>query len=188
MVPYPSEFESALVENFDVLYRMARSLLGPKDGVEDLVQESSLRAMRAFPRLRHHDNLRSWFARIVHTTFLDQLRYDQRRMAFPLDDHIQDVESQGLDGEEWEPEILREGFEDSLVDILAELSPGARAVVQLVDVEGFSYDEVAEALDIAVGTVRSRLFRARRQLYQALKPRDQLASDSRDTTSSEEQR
>lgn len=182
MVPKP-DFERALVENFDVLYRMARALTGPSDQAEDLVQEASLRAMRAFPRLAHHDNLRSWFARVVHTTFLDLRRREQRQPTDSLEEHPNALEVQSVEAVEWQPQILREGFEDELQAHLDALGPGSRAVVQLVDVEGFRYEEVAEVLDVPIGTVRSRLFRARRALYEALGPPD--ASDHSESSSEE---
>lgn len=164
----PAAFERALEENFAVLYRMARTLATDEDEVEDLVQDASLRAMRAFPRLEHRDNLRSWFARVVHTTFLDRRRYEKRRPAEALDEAMDEVERHTASVSPWEPRVLSEGFDDVVAAALAELSPEARAVVQLTDVEGFTYQEVADALEIPVGTVRSRLFRARGALQKAL--------------------
>lgn len=180
MAPTSMDFERALDEHFDVLYRMARSLLGDADGADDLVQDASLRAMRAFDELEHHENLRSWFARVVYTCFLDGRRYERRRAAFPLDDHEDDVEFRAAELSAWEPAILRSGFEDELEAHLARLPAGSRAVVQLVDVEGFTYEEVSQSLDLPIGTVRSRLFRARRALYRALRPDD----DGRDLRAS----
>jgi RNA polymerase sigma-70 factor (ECF subfamily) len=183
MAPTSTDFERALHEHFDVLYRMARSLLGDAEGVEDLVQDASLRALRAFDELEHHENLRSWFARVVYTCFLDGRRYERRRPSVPLDEYGEDVELRAAELSTWEPAILRNGFEDELEAHLARLPAGSRAVLQLVDVEGFSYQEVSQALDLPIGTVRSRLFRARRTLYRALRP-DGDAQDVR-TSSAE---
>ncbi len=165
--PIPPEtierFEREVLPHVDVAYRMAITLTHDPDRAADLVQEAILRALRAFPRLQHHDNLRSWLARVVHTTFLDMVRYEQRRPVESLDEH--DDASDGAYGfVEMQPAVISESVDDDFEAALASLPPGWRSIVHLVDVEGMSYEETSIALDVPVGTVRSRLHRARHRL------------------------
>ena len=165
-------FEREVLPHVDVAYRMARSLTHDEDQAHDLVQDAALRALKAFPRLQHADNLRSWLARIVHTTFLDRVRYDNRRPTSSLDDAELDDTALGVT--EFDPLVFEQALDDDYDACMQVLPPSWRATVQLVDVEGMSYEEAAEALDVPVGTVRSRLHRARQRLYVELCQRLQL--------------
>ena len=159
-------FEREVMPHVDVAYRMARTLTRDEDQVADLVQDAALRALRAFPSLTHHDNLRSWLARIVHTTFLDRVRYDRRRPTSPIED--EDFDDAALGSIEYDPLVFEQALDDDYEACMQALPEAWRLTVQLVDVEGMSYEDAAAALDAPVGTVRSRLHRGRRRLYEEL--------------------
>jgi len=168
----PSEkarFEVEIVPHLDVLYRMARSVCGDDDLADDVAQEAFLKALRGFARLEPGTNGRSWMARIVHNTCRDHWRRRNRQPERGWDEEIAAEVEGRQDGSHWEPRLIREAFDDEIESALGELPPRWRAAVLLVDVEGWSYEEAAAGLEIAPGSLRSALHRARRQLYLSLR-------------------
>jgi RNA polymerase sigma-70 factor (ECF subfamily) len=158
-------FEELIVPEMPFLARVSRSMSHSAAEADDLAQETLMKAYRAMARFdgRHP---RAWLARIARNTAINR---DQRNREFLLsEDGI--VEPDNDDGEINDPEqiVLGAEVDENLRRALDELPPAFRVVVQLVDVEELSYAEAAEALDIPVGTVMSRLHRARRRLRQAL--------------------
>lgn len=159
-------FEREVMPHIDVAYRMARTMTHDEDQVADLVQDAALRALKAFPSLTHHDNLRSWLARIVHTTFLDRVRYEKRRPTTAIEDETLDDAALGTF--EYDPLVFEQALDDDYEHCMRALPETWRLVVQLVDVEGLNYEDAAQVLDIPIGTVRSRLHRGRKRLYEEL--------------------
>ena len=163
-------FEEEIVPHLDVLYRMACSVCRNGDLAEDIAQEAFMKALSGFSGLRPGTNSRSWLARIVHNTCRDYWRRHHRRPEESWDGaELADLESEDTQVE-WEPEILRNAFDDRIEAALLELPPRWRAAVQLVDVEGWSYDEAAHSLDMPPGSLRSALHRARKSIYDRLAP------------------
>ncbi len=128
----------ALLENLDTLYSTARRLTGRTDLAEDLVQDTASKALQAIPTLRDDRNLRAWLFRILVNNLRDFLR---REPDEPL----------------IEPDTALDG-----------LSPCARAVIILIEVQGFTISEAASMLQSPPGTVASRLARARTELRDRL--------------------
>ena len=162
-------FQQEILPHLDVAYRMGLALSRDPDRAEDLAQEALLKALRSLDGLRPGTNARSWLARVVHTTWLDQVRKDQRRAEEPWEEGLDQV----ADGDEeaWQPELMRRALNDCWEEGLALLPAEWRTTLMLVEVEGFAYEEAAEAMDIPVGTVRSRLHRARGRLHRFLEER-----------------
>ncbi len=173
MLPHlsPAEkhrFEAEIVPHLDVLYRMARSVCSDGDLSDDVAQEAFLKALAGFEGFRPGSNGRSWLARIVHNTCRDHWRARHRRGEQGWDDEIEaEVEAQGAEPG-WEPGIIRDAFDDDVDRALKALPPRWRAAVLLVDVDGWSYDEAADGLGIAPGSLRSALHRARRVMVRTL--------------------
>jgi RNA polymerase sigma-70 factor (ECF subfamily) len=145
---------------YSTAHRMTRS---PQDA-EDLVQETYLRAYRAFDRYRPGTNIRAWLYTILHRARTDMLRRSGRRP--------ETVELAG-DGPAVAPEqhaLLAEG--EDVGQALAALPEAFRTAVVLRDVEEFSYQEIAGILDVPVGTVMSRIHRGRAALRRALAGRN----------------
>ncbi|MDP2793416.1 MAG: sigma-70 family RNA polymerase sigma factor [Sulfurisoma sp.] len=151
------------------LYRIAYSWCHDGNLAEDLVQETLIRALERAGQLRDPERLPAWLAAILVNCWRDHLR----RLK-PTDD-IAELEESLFDDENRSPESSAECNQlvKRVRDEIAMLPVGQRQVLTLVDLEEFSYAEVAEALDIPVGTVMSRLCRAR----QALKGRLQAARE-----------
>lgn len=162
-------FAAEIEPHLDVLYRMARATCCDADLADDVAQEAFLKAVRGFGGLRPGSNGRSWLARIVHNTCRDHWRARARQGEAGWDDDLAaEAERSGI-APDWEPAVIRDAFDDEVEAALRALPPRWRASVLLVDVEGWSYDEAAASLDLAPGTLRSGLHRARRSLYERLR-------------------
>ena len=147
----------------------------PSDA-EDLVQETYLKAYRAFGSFKEGTNLKAWLYRILTNTFINSYRARKRR---PEQTDIDDVEDLylyrrlgGLEavsaGRSAEEEVLEHFTEGEVKAAVEALPEQFRMAVLLADVEGFSYKEIAEILDIPIGTVMSRLHRGRKALQKTL--------------------
>ena len=170
------ELETEALGYIDSLYRTALRMTRNPADAEDLVQEAYLRAFRSLHQFRPGTNLRAWIFRIMTNAYINDYRKRSRRPAssslddleeFYLYDHLIDS---GVQPQSERPEdvVLNRLTADDVIEALEELSDEFREVVLLADVEGFSYREIAEIMDIPVGTVMSRLYRARRRLQKAL--------------------
>ena len=168
-------FEEEILPHLDLLWRMGLSLTRDPTLAEDLVQEAALRALRGLSGLKESTQVRSWLARVVHTTWLDQLRKEARRPSGAWDEGFEETLTDGDLGDpaSFEPEILHQAFDDEWEEALNSLPPQWKAALLLVDVEGFSYEEAARTFELPVGTIRSRLHRARHRLVAFLNARDQ---------------
>ncbi len=153
--------------------RFARSLTRDAPRADDLVQETYLQALRGWHTFHDGADPRRWLLSVCHHAFLRTTRREARYVDAPDDD----PELESLATAAAHSQALRSGAIHTLerLDLaqaidraLATLAPYYRAAVVLVDVEGLSYEEAAEVLDVAVGTVRSRLFRGRRLLQDLL--------------------
>lgn len=155
-----SAFHRELGENRERLYRLAFSWCSDPDTADDLVQETMAKALRNRHQLRDPGAARTWLFRILHNCWCDHLRRQKPTT---------DIDTVVL-SHEMTPERLHDAA--TLVDrvraAVAELPTGQRQALTLVDLEGCSYAEVAAVLDIPIGTVMSRICRARRTLGETL--------------------
>jgi RNA polymerase sigma-70 factor (ECF subfamily) len=158
------------------VYRLAYRLTGNRHDAEDLTQEVFVRVFQALPTYRP-GTFEGWIYRITTNLFLDQARR-RRRIRFdalPLDF------GDRMPGPTPTPdhEVARDLFDPDIEAALAELPPEYRAAVVLCDVEGLTYEEIARALDVKLGTVRSRIHRGRSMLRKALRHRAPTAARTR---------
>jgi RNA polymerase sigma-70 factor (ECF subfamily) len=148
------------------LYNLAYRLCGNHQDAQDLVQEVLLRVRRGLATYQP-GNLQGWLSRITTNTFLDRVRRRKRRPTVPLPDgDDRDVLLAGP--RSVDDQAAARDLPDYLQELLGQLSPDYRAAVVLADVIGYSYEEIADILDVPVGTVRSRLHRGRSRLREAL--------------------
>ncbi len=171
-----AELETEALSYIDSLYRTALRMTRNPADAEDLVQEAYLRAFRSLHQFKPGTNLRAWIFRIMTNAYINEYRKRSRRPTnsslddleeFYLYDHLIDSGVQPT-SERPEDIVLDRLTAQDVLDALDGLSDDFREVVMLADVEGFSYREIAEIMDIPVGTVMSRLYRARRRLQKSL--------------------
>jgi RNA polymerase sigma-70 factor (ECF subfamily) len=154
--------------------RVAKHILRTEEAAADAVQDAMIKVHRAMPRFKD-GNFRSWLLRIVTNTCYDHLRRQKRRAAISLDELVEQTGAEPplpSSGPSGNPEVItlhNEGM-SILLDAIDELPRWHRNVVLLVDVHGYDYAEAAQILDLPLGTVKSRLSRARSAL------RNELAS------------
>lgn len=155
-----SAFHRELGANRDRLYRLAMSWCADPDTADDLVQETMAKALRHRYQLRDSGATRTWLFRILHNCWCDHLR--RQKPTTDLDTVVL--------SHELTPEKLHDAatLVDRVRDAVAELPAGQRQALTLVDLEGCSYADVAAILDIPIGTVMSRICRARRALGERL--------------------
>ncbi len=164
------EFEDEALVHLDALYGLALRLSGGDEPrAEDLVQESILKAYRAWDRFEAGTNCRAWLMTILRNTFINQFRRQKSQPA-PVDfDSVAERPSAGaLYEADPEGRIFDHIIDDQVIAAIDDLPEEFRVAVVLSDLEGLSYQEVAELMDIPVGTVKSRLFRARKRLQERL--------------------
>ena len=150
-------------------YRM----LGSAEEAEDLVQETYLRAYRGFSGFQEGTNLRAWLHRILTNTFINAYRKRQREPQTVSEEEVPDwylYEKLAGGGAEAsaETQVLESLPDEDVQEALASLPERFRLAVLLADVQGFSYKEIAEILEVPIGTVMSRLHRGRRALEKLL--------------------
>jgi RNA polymerase sigma-70 factor (ECF subfamily) len=158
-------FEQAVLPHLDAAYNLARWLTRNDHDAQDVVQESYLRALKFFGGFRG-GNGRAWLLTIVRHTCYVWLRQNRRYEPISdFDEELRDLESGALDPEAL---LLRTAGNQVLRQALEELPVEFREVVILRELEGLSYKEIADIADLPIGTVMSRLARARQRLQLSL--------------------
>ena len=148
----------------DQLYRVAYHLTKKEADADDLVQETYLRAISNSESFEPGTNLKAWLTRILYNLFVNRYHHEKRTVS--LEQSMADTGTSWLNNIESskpgpEAEFLQTELKDKLKEALDELSEESATPIVLVDIGGFSYAEVAEIISCPIGTVRSRLFRAR---------------------------
>jgi RNA polymerase sigma-70 factor, ECF subfamily len=167
-------FEAEALAWADSLYRTALRLTRSRADAEDLVQETYLKAFRAAASFEPGTNLRAWLFTILHNTARNRVR-DRAREPLTVDSDVAEhaADAATLDnyrgGETPETRLLRETLDPVLQTAVDGLPDAFRQAVWLRDVEEFSYAEIAEMLEIPIGTVMSRISRGRRMLFERLR-------------------
>lgn len=169
-----AEFEALAAQHRPELYRMALQITHNPDEAEDLVQETFLRAFSRFHQFEPGTNFRAWARRILTNAHINRYRHERRGPSFIGLDDMTAQEDFHLSGEnaarEDQPEraIFDHLHSEEVEDAVRGLPEEFRQVLVLSDIEDFSYEQISRVLSIPIGTVRSRLFRARRRLRQRL--------------------
>src|SRR3954463_11051863 len=162
-------FEEEALALSDQVYRVARHLVGSREGAEDLMQETYTRAFRSWRSYQPGTNLRAWLLRILTNLNIDRGRKVQRTPDVqPLEEGdyflYNKLEQSTGEANLDEERVLERLSQDDVVDALASVPHNFRDVIVLVDIGDFSYQDAAQILDIPIGTVMSRLHRGRRIL------------------------
>ncbi|MDW3175755.1 MAG: RNA polymerase sigma factor [Acidimicrobiia bacterium] len=156
------QLEELVRDHLDAVYRVAFSVVRDSALAEDVSQDAILKAWNALPTFRGESTLRSWLLRITHNTAISTLRRRREELRDP--NLLPERPSSSTTESAVEGRLSVDAFEAAL-DQLDDLS---RSIVVLREIEGFSYDEIADILEVALPTVKTRLLRARRILASAL--------------------
>ncbi|HEY6182628.1 MAG TPA: sigma-70 family RNA polymerase sigma factor [Terriglobales bacterium] len=160
-------FEELAMPLFDQLYNFAHWLTQDRTEAEDLVQETYAKALRGFSSFQLGTNFRAWIYRILRNTFLTSRTGLKANVPLEFDDS-----SEPSAGPETPETLLLEKAQQQVVqDVMAELPVNYREILLLCEVEEMSYQEIAETLAVPIGTVMSRLSRARKALRDRLRQR-----------------
>ena len=171
-----ADFPEQAMQFAPQLYSAAMRLTRNSADAEDLVQDTYLRAWRSFATFQEGTNLRAWLYRILTNSFINKYRAKQRRPDEAGMDNIEDLYlykrlstlESSLASRSAEDTMLELFTDDEVKQALEDLPENFRLPVLLADVEGFAYKEIAEMLDIPVGTVMSRLHRGRKAMHKLL--------------------
>ncbi len=165
-------FDSEFLPYIDSMYNFAYRLTFDEDDAKDLVQETYLKAFRFIDSFQQGTNAKAWLFRILKNSFINDFR---KKSKEPSKVDYQEVESFYNSDEVNQPitsdlrvEALQNMIGDEVTNALNSLAVDFRTVIILCDLEGFTYEEMAKILDIPIGTVRSRLHRARNLLKEKL--------------------
>jgi RNA polymerase sigma-70 factor (ECF subfamily) len=169
-------FERLVSRHKERLYRVAYRMTGNSEDAQDLLQDAVIEAYRAFKHFKRGSYFDKWLYRIMTRTFIDHKRSQKRAKFVSIDDHgngIGDFDSafdKEIADHDNNPATLldRETLDHRLQSGIEKLSPDYRLVLIMADIEEFSYEEIAAFLDCPIGTVRSRLHRARAQIREYL--------------------
>jgi RNA polymerase sigma-70 factor (ECF subfamily) len=160
-------FEELAMPLFDSLYNFARWLARDSNDAEDLVQETYLKALRSLASFRPGTNFRAWMFQILRNTFLSSCSKLERRMTVELDSE-DDGPELAVENQTPETILMNRSSSQQLQRAIDDLPVHYRETLLLCEVEEMSYQEIAEVLSIPIGTVMSRLARARKAIRAAL--------------------
>ena len=179
------EFEAEAVPHMDLLYNFALRTTGNPDDARDLLQETFLKAYRFWDKYEKGTNIRAWLFRIMKNSYINRYRKETREPGKVDYDDVENfydsIRAESTDTNDLQEKLFGNILGDEVTQALQSLPEDFRTVVILADIEGLSYEEIAEFLNCPIGTVRSRLHRGRKmlqiQLYDYAKERGLISLD-----------
>lgn len=172
-------FNDEIIPHLDSLYNFALRLTTDHSDAEDLVQDTIVKAFRFFDSYEKGTNAKAWLFRILKNSFINNYRKNLKKpQSVDYDEvssYYESVRAERTDTSDLESIIYRNLMDDNFTSALAKLPEDFRTVVLLCDVDGFTYEEISNMLDVPIGTIRSRLHRGRNllktELYEYAKKR-----------------
>ena len=166
------DFDNIIIPHTDALYNFALKMTGDEDSANDLLQETLLKAYRFFDKFEKGTNSKAWLFSIMRNSFINEYRKVSREPNKVDYDDIQNfydsIKANEVQVEHTVSDSYSNVLDDEMTDALAELPTDFQTIIILSDIEGFTYEEIAEFMACPIGTVRSRLHRARKLLYTKL--------------------
>ena len=161
-----------------MVYNLALRMMGDREDALDMSQEAYMRAYRSIGRFEGNCSFSSWMYTLTRNVCLDELKKKKKFSVSTLTDSDEDgeVREREIADERTQPDVVYEKKEraESVRRALDEMGEGQREILLLYDIEGYSYKDIARMLDIDIGTVKSRLFRARDKLRKILAKSEHL--------------
>ena len=168
-------FEQEFLPHADALMNFGYHLTKKEVEAEDLVQETYLKSFKSIDKYYVGTNAKAWLFRILKNEFINRYRQNQRRPNSVDIDEVHNIQNQEEGSSsltayvDLSEEMFNSMMGDEITIALNSLAEDFRVVILLCDIEGFTYEEISKIIDIPIGTVRSRLFRARNMLKEQLK-------------------
>ncbi|MBZ0200998.1 MAG: sigma-70 family RNA polymerase sigma factor [Ignavibacteriaceae bacterium] len=166
------DFESEAIPHMDALYNFALKMTGDSDDAGDLLQETYMRAFRFWDKFEAGTNCKAWLFRIMKNTYINIYRKKSKSPTKvdyeEIENYYENIKASNTDDAHLEKDIYDNLLDDELSQAISSLPEDFRTVIILCDIEGFSYEEIADFVDAPIGTVRSRLHRARKMLFTKL--------------------
>ena len=162
------DFKEEIIPHLDAIYNFALRLTSDPNDAEDLVQDTIVKAYRFFSSYEKGTNAKAWLFRILKNSYINNYR-KQSKQPHQVDyndiaSYYESIRSEQTDTTDLENILYRELLDDDITNALSLLPDEFRTVVLLCDVEGFTYEEIANMVDVPIGTIRSRLHRGRNLL------------------------
>jgi len=167
------KFEDVIIKYDKLIYNLARRLMGNTEDAQDVSQEVAIKIYKNLAKCKGEEFLQAWISRITHNACMDALRKRKGKHTDSLDEMTEFDEGEAakqIPDEDAGPEelLLQKEVSEQIEDALARISVTYRSLIILRDVLGHSYEEVAEISGLALGTVKSRIFRGRAKLKEIL--------------------
>ncbi len=167
-----AEFQKVIMPHVDALFNYAMRITGDSDDADDLVQETLLKAFRFFDKFEKGTNSKAWLYRILKNSYINEYRRQVKEPAKvdyeDVQNFYENIKSSDVKTQHYEEDSFNNLLDDNISSAITKLPEDFRTVIILSDIEGYTYEEVADFVDCPVGTVRSRLHRARKMLYSQL--------------------
>ncbi len=167
------EFELEALPHSDLLYNYALRMTNNAADADDLLQETFLKAFRFWDKYERGTNIRAWLFRIMKNSYINRYRKESKEPETVDYDDVQNIYSvvrnSAAEAGDLQDALEKNLLDDEVAEAVATLPEEFRTVVILCDIEGLSYEEIAEFIDCPLGTVRSRLHRGRKMLRGKLK-------------------
>lgn len=167
-----ADFQREAIPHMNAVFNFALRMTGDEDDANDLVQETYLKAFRFFDKFEKGTNCKAWLFRILKNSYINDYRKTVRepnKVDYEdVQNFYENVKADEVNSKHYEQDAFSDLLDDEITKVLSALPEDFRTVIILSDIEGFTYEEIADFVDIPVGTVRSRLHRARKMLYSQL--------------------
>lgn len=162
------DFNEEILPHLDSLYNFGLRLTSDPNDAEDLVQDTIVKAYRFFSSYEKGTNAKAWLFRILKNSYINNYRRQSKKPHEVDYDEVssfyETIRAERTDSSDLEDKMFRELIDDELTAALDQIPEDFRTVVLLCDVEDFTYEEIANMLDVPIGTIRSRLHRGRKLL------------------------
>lgn len=166
------DFQKEAIPHMNAVYNFALRMTGDEDDADDLVQETYLKAFRFFDKFEKGTNCKAWLFRILKNSYINDYRKNVKepdKVDYEdVQNFYENIHSTEINSQHYEQDAFTNLLDDEITKVMSALPEDFRTVIILSDIEGFTYEEIADFVDIPVGTVRSRLHRARKMLYSQL--------------------
>lgn len=166
------EFESEALPHLNALQAYALKLTNDPEDADDLVQDTMLKAFRFFDKFEKGTNCKAWLFQIMKNSFINNYRKHSKepdKVDYEdVQNFYENIKADEVKSHHFQGDAFTDILDDEIVNALSTLPDDFRTIVFLSDIEGYSYEEIADFLDCPIGTVRSRLHRARKMLYALL--------------------